>query len=182
MGKINSKAKGSKNERDVCKWWKSWTGYDFSRVPSSGGLRWSRTADTTGDVICSDKKHYIRFSFSIEAKSYKDINFEHLLLDNKKIKILEFWEQALSDASRGGKVPILMMRYNGMKKGEYFFVIEPKMFGLFRTNSSTKQLSYIEISTDRVKLIIIKASEVLVNVSYTSLHKEVRKYLKNKTK
>ena len=32
----NSKKKGSKNERDVCKFWKEWSGLSFTRVPASG--------------------------------------------------------------------------------------------------------------------------------------------------
>ena len=172
---INSKKKGSKNERDVCKWWKTWTGYEFSRVPSSGGLRWARTSDTTGDIICSDNKHFIRFPFSIEVKSYKDINFEHLLLDLKRVKILEFWSQALSDAERSNKLPVLMMRYNNMKKGEYFFVIKPVIYGIFR--QSYKDLSYIEVKTDKVNLIILKASEVL-KVNYKQVYKDLRKEAK----
>ena len=181
MSRINSKAKGSKNERDVCKWWESWTGYEFSRVPSSGGLRWGRTTDTTGDIICSDQKHFLRFPFSIECKNYKDINFEHLLLGNKRVKILEFWSQALEDAERGHKIPILMMRYNGMKKGEYFFVVESEQAGILLSSmpiSSRKMISTMDICTRDISLTILMASDILSHIDYVAVNKESRKRLK----
>jgi Holliday junction resolvase len=183
MAKINSKKKGSKNERDVCKWWKEWTGYDFSRVPSSGGLRWSRTTDTTGDIICSDQKHFLKFPFSIEAKNYKDLNFEHLLLGNKNIQILDFWHQAEQDAVRGKKVPILMMRYNGMKKGEYFFVVNSKLYQLLEgtmTSKLKKDIPRMVITTRGAKdsITITLASDIL-NLPYKEVYKLVRKQLKS---
>lgn len=181
--KINSRTKGSKNERDICKWWEKWTGYEFSRVPSSGGLRWGRTTDTTGDIICSDQKHYLRFPFSIECKSYKDINFEHLILDVKNVMILEFWDQAKSDASRGKKLPILMMRYNNMKKGEYFMILNQVLGNLVIKNIDPIQLHSIDrmVVTSKGEVIyILRASDVLANVKYRDLYLASRKILKSK--
>lgn len=183
MARINSKKKGSKNERDVCKWWKEWTGFEFSRVPSSGGLRWSRTTDTTGDIICSDQKHFLKFPFSIEAKNYKDLNFEHLLLDNKNIKILEFWKQAKGDGERGNKEPILMMRYNGMKKNEYFFVLDSKTSEVFIKTLTEKKRQLIPQMSLRTRdnkenLTILMASDV-ISMDYKEIYKTIRKQLKN---
>lgn len=31
----NSKNKGNRGEREVCKFWKEWTNYEFSRTPAS---------------------------------------------------------------------------------------------------------------------------------------------------
>ena len=83
MGKVNSKQKGSRFERSICKFFQDWTGYEFSRVPASGGLRWKKTDNITSDITCSDPKHSRRFSLSVECKSYQEIKFEHLLLGNK---------------------------------------------------------------------------------------------------
>ena len=44
--RINSKKKGSRNERQLSKIFEKWTNLTFSRTPSSGGLRWHRTDDT----------------------------------------------------------------------------------------------------------------------------------------
>lgn len=176
MSRINSKKKGSKNERDVCKWWKDWTSYPFARVPSSGGLRWARTSDTTGDIMCSDNKHFLRFQFSIEAKSYKDINFEHTLITDRS-KVLEFWEQAVSDGERGGKYPILMMRYNGMKKGEYFFCVSDEIFQIMRGLYNFK--SRMCIVSFNHTIHVLMASEV-TNVDYKELYSMVKKLKKKK--
>lgn len=175
---INSRKKGSKNERDVCKWWERWTGFDFDRVPASGGLRWGRTTDTAGDIICSDKKHFLRFPFSIECKAHKDINFEHILLGNKNIKIREFWEQAQSDAQRAGKLPILMMRYNGMKKGEYFFLVSGELAEHIKKES--EKVWYMDIHTLELRACIFMASQVIEVIDYPTINKLGRNLLKKR--
>lgn len=123
----NSKNKGNRFERAICKFFKDWSGYEFSRVPQSGGLRWKKTDNITSDVICTDDKHSRRFPFSIECKFHKEIKFEDILLDNKS-KILEFWKQATSDAVRAKKIPLLIMRYNNMPSGDGFLVINDNLF------------------------------------------------------
>ena len=54
MARINSKNKGSRFERTICKWFQDWTGYEFNRVPASGGLRWKKTDNITSDISCTD--------------------------------------------------------------------------------------------------------------------------------
>ena len=112
MARINSKNKGSRFERTICKWFQDWTGYEFNRVPASGGLRWKKTDNITSDITCTDPKHSKRFKLSVECKSYNDLKFEHILLGNKGCKILSFWEQASNDAIRGNKIPVLIMKYS----------------------------------------------------------------------
>lgn len=53
--RINSKKKGNRLELAVTQFMKEWTGYEFSRVPQSGGLRWKNRTSIAGDVICTDK-------------------------------------------------------------------------------------------------------------------------------
>jgi len=183
MSKINSKVKGSRNERNLSKLFQEWTGREFARTPSSGGLRWSNTNDTVGDIICSDKTHSRYFKFVIEAKSYKDINFEQLLLPNKNKKILEFWGQVLEDAERAGdKIPLLFMRYNGMPKDLHFVVMDYGMYlYVFRKQITTK------IKTDNRKIfrvvipghdLIFLTSIMLFTTDYEKIHKLAKKFLK----
>lgn len=120
---VNSKSKGGRFERAISKWFTNWTGYEFNRVPASGGLRWKNAENITSDVACTDSKHSRKFHFSIECKSYKELNFEHVLLEKKSCKILKFWEQARDDAKRADKFPLLIMKYNGMPKGEAFVIV-----------------------------------------------------------
>ena len=143
---VNSKSKGGKFERTISKWFTQWTGYEFNRVPASGGLRWKNAENITSDVACTDSKHSRKFRLSIECKSYKDLNFEHVLLEKKSCKILKFWEQARNDAARAKKFPILIMKYNGMAKGEAFVIlgweVYTKCVQPFRSQMSKAQMAF----------------------------------------
>ena len=166
----NSKKKGNKNEREVSKWFQEWTGFEFSRVPASGGLRWQKQDDINGDVICTDKRHGRRMTLSIEAKSYKDINFEHVILGNKRTKILEFWEQTQASAKRANKIPILFMRYNGMPKGIYFVVVRIDTYNIINNIRELLEPHFI----DKVNNIVIMNSKSIKLTNYLTLHKSLK--------
>jgi len=181
--KINSKNKGSKNERSLAKLFEKWTGYEFSRTPSSGGLRWSNTDSTVGDLICSDKQHSRYFRFSVEAKFHRDINFEQLLLPNKNKKILEFWGQALEDSERSGKVPLLFMRYNGMPKDLHFAAISYNAYSMIFKKSLQKVFKKSGMRISRFIVgdvdIIIIPSTALFETKYKMIHKNAKIFLRN---
>lgn len=128
MGNINSRAKGSRNERKLAKQLEEWTGREFSRTPSSGGLHW-KNSQTSGDIVCTTEGHL--FPFSIEAKFHREINFEHLLYLDQPL-ILDFWEQCLKDANEAQlkKIPLLFMRYNGMPSDLNFVAMPWRMYDL----------------------------------------------------
>lgn len=169
----NGKKKGSKNERELCKWFQTWTGYEFARVPASGGLRWKGLANsTTGDIICTDDRHNRRFQFSVEAKSYKDINFEHLILGNKKNQVLVFWKQAIDDAKRSNKEPILFMRYNGMAKNTYFVVITLTLYNLLFPTLIT--FDYYRFKVIGKGGFVIMNSNDLMKFDYADIHKKLK--------
>lgn len=173
--RVNSKAKGNRFERVVCKSFQNWSGYEFSRTPASGGLRWKKADNISSDVVCSDPKHSKKFPFSIEVKNYQEIKFEHILLGLRSCKIISFWEQATKDAKRCGKIPILIMRYNSMPKGEAFFIIEGNgALDLFMLDSCS-ELSRMEIKTQKVHLSVYMFKEVQRLLNYTDIFKYVRK-------
>lgn len=175
---VNSKSKGSKAERELTKWFKQWTGFEFSRVPASGGLRWKGLANaTTGDIVCTDDRHGRRFILSVECKSYKDINFEHLILGNKSSKIMVFWNQALDDAKRGNKIPILFMRYNGMAKNTYFVIIPFSMYNLLFPTLITFEYPRFEVK-GKDNFVIMNSNDLL-KFEYLKIHKELKKLLRN---
>lgn len=124
--RINSRKKGKRGERKAAGVLHQWTGMEFTSVPQSGGLRWKKTDNICGDIICTDALH--RFDFSVEAKNYKEINFEHLLMPDVSSKIVEFWQQAKSDAERGKKLPLLLMRYDRLPADYFFTVISIKTY------------------------------------------------------
>lgn len=168
----NSRNKGSRFERTIAKAWESWTGYKFSRTPGSGG--WAKAKDAMGDLVCTDEKHSRRFPFSIECKNYQDIKFEHILLGLKSCKIISFWEQATKDAKRVGKIPILIMRYNSMPKGEAFFIVEAGEIDSFLMENCS-ELSRMEIKTPKVHLAVYMFKEIQRLVTYSDVFKYARK-------
>lgn len=179
MPRKNSKKKGNRFERVVCKFWEDWTGYEFQRVPQSGGLRWKNASDITSDVICTDKKHSRRFPFSIECKSHHDIRFEHCLLQLKTSKINEFWAQTTSDAKRGNKLPILFMKYNGMPKDEMFVVIGYENSLTIQANCKKPTMNIHNLNTENISLSIFMASDIVSNCNYQDFYKHNRKLLKD---
>lgn len=175
---VNGKKKGNKNERNLCKWWTAWSGLEFNRVPASGGLRWKNTENIVGDLICSDERHSRRFPFSIEAKSYKDIRFEHLVLGNKNVKVIEFWNQAKEDGIRGNKIPILFMRYNNMPSSTWFTVVSLKVYNLWRKAGGVHSFPVIKISLEGEDIVLINSTD-LQTVNYKEFIISIKKLRKN---
>ena len=109
---INSKNKGNVNERDAAKAMQYWTKKKFVRTPSSGALRWNDNDKVTGDIICDEKGY--NFPFTVECKHLKSIPIKDMLSMNSKVYTI--WKQASEDAKRAGKLPMALLRCNGMNK------------------------------------------------------------------
>lgn len=166
----NSKKKGNRFELKVSKWFTEFSGYKFQRVPYSGANHINR--DLASDIMCSDEKHAHRCKISIECKSYQDIRFEHVLLGNKRCKIIQFWNQAASDANRAKKIPILCMRYNSMPRDEFFFIVDSKLSKVLISNQLDHLLTLK--GKDIPNLYVFMASEVIKKVNYKDIHKEAK--------
>lgn len=171
---INSKNKGNKNEREVAKWWESWTGMEFQRVPQSGGLRWANADKISGDIICTDPKHGKFFQFSIECKSYQDLDFKPPLLGNKGDKLQAFWKQAMDDAERSGKEPILFMRKNGMPKGQFFVAVNMRIDIMDKMKN--RHNFYVLHLAELKETIYIFNSNVLLELDYRKTHKKIKQW------
>ena len=124
---INSKAKGNSNERAAAKALQEWTNVKFVRVPMSGGLRRVDSDKITGDIIPDtlDKSFY--FPFNVETKALKKITTTRMLRTSSMV--FTIWKQCMSDAIRGSKLPMALLRQNGMDKGEYFLVLDAVLGG-----------------------------------------------------
>lgn len=120
---INSKDKGNRGEWAAAKWLTQWTGHKFARTPGSGGLRWVDNDLVCGDLVCEEKNYY--FPFTIEVKNYKSFGLTSYLRKNSII--YKWWEQAKEDAERAEKIPLLLIRKNGMPKGEFYLVMYLRM-------------------------------------------------------
>lgn len=177
---VNSKNKGNRFERAICKFFKDWSGYEFSRVPASGGLRWKKTDNITSDITCTDPKHARKFPFSIECKSYQDIRFEHILLGNKTCKIASFWKQASDDAKRADKIPILIMKYNNMPKGEAFFMVDKSTALKILTQIDKLSKPRLAIQIDLKNVFYVFMLSDIKNIEYKLFYKACKEYLKTK--
>lgn len=173
----NSKKKGSRFELKVSKWFTQWTKYTWNRVPMSGA--WHQNKDAASDITCVDEKHAHRCKISVECKNYKEINFEHVLLGNKSCDILKFWDQAVRDAKRAKKVPILCMRYNSMPAQEFFFVVGSDIAKVFYEKLDDKSnIMILNVPKIEELLYIFMASHVINHVDYKEVHKQAKLILK----
>lgn len=118
---INSKRKGNANERLAAKCLKEWTGLEFNRVPNSGGLRWKNAEGITGDLVCEDKT----FPFVVETKHYKKLPMKGELRSNSFV--YKVYRQCKRDADRAKKAPLLMLRENNMRLGEFVIYFDLKL-------------------------------------------------------
>jgi hypothetical protein len=176
--RVNSKRKGSKNERAIAKQFAQWTGLEFSRTPSSGGLRWSRQDDTVGDIVCTDKKKQY-FRFCVEAKFHEDINFNSLIGTNKS-DIIKFWIQSLEEGKRSGKVPLLFMRYNLMKKGVHFLGMPINFMMALQVAGLIKQplpMGCLLIQTKEQELFLMDSRDFFT-IPYSEIKLVAKQYLK----
>ena len=173
MGKINSRSKGKRGEKKARLVLAKWTSMEFAGVPASGGLRWKKADNITGDVICIDPIH--RFDFSIEVKNYRNINFEHLLMPNVQSDIMQvFWPQCIADSKRGKKIPLLMMRYDGIRPGDLFFVaMQYKVFKRLKHLLKGKAYPYL-----KYKQLVIMNSNVLFKSKYKKVKILTEKIIK----
>jgi hypothetical protein len=124
---INSKVKGNRNELKTAQLLMEWTGHEFARVPRSGGLRWRNRMDICGDVINVDPD--FEFIFSVETKHVKHLGIRigvpHLR-DNSVV--FKYWNQCKRDAEASGKIPMLIIRQNGMPESVYYVFLEMSFF------------------------------------------------------
>lgn len=176
MARINSKKKGAKGERMAIAFLKEWSGKEFERTPASGGLRWKKSDNIAGDIICTEP-NYI-FPCSIEVKNHRDIDFSKLLFfkpGKNQPKIWEFWHQACLDAVRAKKIPLLMVRYNGLPKNFFFF---------FWSWSSHKFILESGLKIRPILVLqgklIITTTEALKEISYVKFKKAMTRHLKDK--
>lgn len=121
---INSDTKGKANERVACKdFLLPWTGQEFGRVPNSGGLKGWNDPYFCGDVVCKNRE--FDFPFTIETKHRKDIRITYSLRANSYI--FTVMRQCLKDCERSGKDPMLLMRPNGMRVGNYIVYVQAQL-------------------------------------------------------
>ena len=182
----NSRTKGSRNERNVAKLMQKWTGYEFARTPQSGGLHWKK-AHTSGDIVCIDDNHGLRFPFSIECKFHEELDMLHLIDDTigkKSNKITAFWDQTKADAGTVDKIPLLFMRRNGMKAGMHFVGMDTSFFSVWLTEIQPWKnefglIHYFKSTDKEAYNFTLMNSMDLIKTDYRIMYKLGRKIIRN---
>lgn len=141
--------------RDVLK---KWT-HKKMKSSSQSGMPGYNHDPHKGDILCDTEGHF--FPFTVEVKFYKDINFCQLLQPNlKNMLILEFWDQVSGDARICKKVPMLMMRFNGLPK-DFFFVVVTQDFAdaMIHSGLFADDLRYLLYSNIEENLVILPSHQ-----------------------
>lgn len=175
--RINSKKKGSKGENRATKMLETWSGLEFKRSPQSGGLRGHVADYTVGDIICTDRKMMNKvFPLTIEVKTYKAINFATLLpipgrgKETQTSIISEWFNQARDDGKRGEKLPMLLMRYDGLPQ-EFFFIVMERKHG-----------AHLPIPKKRMvtkEYIIFTSNSAIEEINWETFYKKALKLWKS---
>lgn len=116
MRKGGQKSKGSNFERQICKYLTKWMSgqdkdYWVYRSPSSGAMATIvKQKNLSGDIIAVDSRaEYFMKNVSLECKDgYPSSSFNGLMKKNKSDEITSFWTQAVGDAKKGEREPILI--------------------------------------------------------------------------
>jgi hypothetical protein len=182
MPGINSRSKGARNERLIADLFTKWTGRKFAKTPASGGLQW-KSSFSKGDIVCTKEGHY--FPFCIEAKSYAKIDFSHLLTPGiKNVDILTFWDQCSRDAKLCNKIPLLLMRYNGLPKGFYFLVTTQEYARSIHRflPKDMKSLRYEDYSKPDCPPLMILRSTDFFKTNYKEIKAHAKSFIKKEIK
>ena len=124
--KVNGKAKGSGYENKIAKLFSTkFAPLQFRRSQSSGAILGGQNEKYldqysfevkrafVGDVVPTNESEQSNpnFNFSVECKFYKDVEtLENLI--TKKTKIIGWMEEAVIDAKKLDKQPILIFKFN----------------------------------------------------------------------
>lgn len=168
--KCNSKTKGNTNERACAKYLSEWVGVKFVRVPQSGGLRRVDTDKIVGDIIPDTKDRTFDFSFVVETKHLKSITMARVLKANSAI--FKIWEQPHSDSLRSGKLPMALLRSNGMPAGEYYLILDAAQGGSIMALNTPILFSG---SNHKFSLVGFKFSDVKKHTPYELFAKQVKR-------
>ena len=166
---MNSKKKGNRNERKLAHLFTKCTNWKFDRVPQSGGLRWKKADNISGDITCTEPG--IQFPISIETKFYTNsvknqVSIQRLLLETSN-DLIKFWSQTVEDGKRSHKIPFLFVRYNNMASDTYYTFV-PYIFFIKNKPNMNLEHGYITYKGRGIKFVIINSVD-LFNSKYDKL-------------
>ena len=106
---VDSRQKGARAEAALKKILRDETGLDFQRTPGSGAL--NETHKLKGDIYIPNEKN----KYCIEVKHYKDDHLTSKVLTNLNPQLLQWWEQAETQAEKVDMEPMLFFKFDRSK-------------------------------------------------------------------
>jgi len=101
---VDSRAKGARGEYLVRDMLRTYTGYQFERVPASGALAYLK-----GDIYVPNEKN----RFCIEVKSYAESPLTDKIFTARKTNnLIRWWKKVEIQAEGGNQEPLLFFKYN----------------------------------------------------------------------
>lgn len=173
----NSRLKGAENERKLAKHMEAWTGKEFARVPSSGGLRWREGQNICGDLICTDP--HFPFPFSLETKHYEKgkitqtYSDELLKVLKPSCKLYKVFEQAFTDAARDRKLPLILLKDGSMRGWHVWMLSLPHMPPILNVHVDQVRFDMVGI---RFNLMCV-SSEVLFAIPYKDIQQWIDQHV-----
>lgn len=136
--RINSKRKGNANELTLTKVLTAWTNEEWVRIPGSGNIRWQNRMNVCGDLICTNND--FDFPFSIETKHVKSLGLDPETRYTLRVNsvIFTYYAQCERDAKVVNKIPLLIIRENGMGKNCYYVFLSLHFDQLMKISNYTK--------------------------------------------
>ena len=166
---INQKQKGNKNELYVCKLLTSWTGYEFVRVPASGGKRWQNVMMNKyicGDVLCVHPDS--PFPYVVETK---DLTKLHITFELRKNSLIyTIWEQVKRDSLRAERLPILMLRKTGERPRDKYTIFLEDVPGILALLAD-KEVHVVSLGDC---IFGVNSINLFNNVDYASFTRQYR--------
>lgn len=106
---VDSRQKGARTESAIKKMLIEATGLNWQRVPGSGALDVAHKLK--GDLYIPECANV----YCVEVKGYKDDHISSKMLTSKNPQIVEWWEQAKSQAVKVDKEPLLIFKFDRSK-------------------------------------------------------------------
>lgn len=156
---VDSRQKGARAEAALKKVLRDATGLNFQRTPGSGAL--NATHMLKGDIYIPNTAN----RFCIEVKHYKDDHLTSKILTSKDPQLLQWWDQAVTQAKKVDMQPILFFKFDRSKwftMVAHHNVINPYSSSLF---PARQLLMYV----DGVLCLLAKAEDLLEveNIEWT---------------